>query len=103
MLRTGVLLIIVLLAAGQAGMQAAPAPPAAPLSASGLTYGAARQLKAGDRLSLVLRGTPGGAATFHIFNVVSDVGMREVRTGVYGAQPAMYSGTYMVQPGNAVR
>ena len=103
MLRTVVLLIIVLLGAGQAGMQAAPAPPAAPLSAGGLTYEAARQLKAGDRLSLILRGTPGGAATFHIFNVVSDVGMREVRTGVYGAQPAMYSGTYMVQPGNAVR
>jgi len=54
-------------------------------------------------VNVTLRGSTGGSATFHIFGVVANVGMREIRTGIYQAQPGLYSGTYVVQPGDLAR
>jgi len=68
-----------------------------------VTHDARRTLRAGDRVTVTLRGTPGGSATFHIVGVVANVGMREIRTGVYQAQPALYTGTYIVRPGDVAR
>ncbi len=99
---------IVLLAGGALGRSvialAAPAPaPGAVVRIEGLTHAARGVLRAGDRVTVTLRGTGGGSATFHIFGVVTDVGMREIRTGVYQAQAAMYIGTYIVRPGDGAR
>ncbi len=66
-----------------------------------LTHDARRALRSGDRVTVTLRGSAGGSATFHIFGVAANVGMREIRTGVYQAQPALYTGTYIVRPGDA--
>jgi len=56
----------------------------------------------GTRLAVSLRGTGGGAATFHIPGVTTDIGMRELRTAGYQGLTTLYTGTYVVQPGDAV-
>src|SRR3990172_11041644 len=74
---------------------AAPAP-LLPLGGSrieSLIHNARGALHAGDQITVTLRGTPGGSATFHIFGVITNVGMREIRAAGYQAQPALYTGT----------
>lgn len=84
---------------------AAPAslPPAAGVRIELLTHDARKPLRAGERVTVTLRGSTGGSATFHIFGVVANVGMREIRTGIYQAQPALYTGTYVVRAGDMAR
>lgn len=100
-----VILVISLLVCGygQAFAAPAPLPPVAGVRIESLTHTARSVLKIGDRLTVTLRGSAGGSATFHIFGVATDVGMREVRTGVYQAQAALYTGTYVVRAGDAAR
>ena len=59
------------------------------------THNATRALRAGETLTVELRGTRGGQATFDIFNVASGIPMREVSSGVY-------RGTFTVRPGDNV-
>ncbi|MBI2973715.1 MAG: hypothetical protein HYY39_08025 [Armatimonadetes bacterium] len=58
-------------------------------------HNAARPLRTGETLTVTLRGTPGGTATFDIFGVASGIPMREVSTGIY-------QGTYTVRQGDNV-
>lgn len=81
----------------------APQPPTGGVRIELLTHNARKPLRTGDRVTVTLRGSAGGSATFHIFGVATDVGMREVRTGVYQAQPVLYTGTYIVRVGDAAR
>ncbi len=62
---------------------------------SSLIHDAQRPLRAGERLTVTLRGTPGGAATFEIFGAVSGVSMPELSPGVY-------RGTYVVRSGDNI-
>jgi hypothetical protein len=103
--RVGVCLLGLWLAFGHGPILAAPAPlpPTGGVRIELLTHEARRPLRAGDRVTVTLRGSLGGSATFHIFGVVANVGMREIRTGVYQAQPALYTGTYIVRPGDVAR
>ncbi len=103
--RVGVCLLGLWLAFGHGPILAAPAPlpPTGGVRIELLTHEARRPLRAGDRVTVTLRGSLGGSATFHIFGVVTNVGMREIRTGVYQAQPALYTGTYIVRPGDVAR
>src|SRR3972149_2058267 len=103
--RVGVCLLGLWLAFGHGPIMAAPAPlpPTGGVRIELLTHDARRPLRAGDRVVVTLRGSLGGSATFHIFGVVANVGMREIRTGVYQAQPALYTGTYIVRPGDVAR
>ena len=103
--RVGVCLLGLWLAFSQGSIVAAPAPlpPTGGVRIELLTHEARRPLRAGDRVTVTLRGSLGGSATFHIFGVVANVGMREIRTGVYQAQPALYTGTYIVRPGDVAR
>jgi len=98
--RVGVCLLGLWFAIGPGSILAAPAPlpPTGGVRIELLTHDARRPLRAGDRVVVTLRGSLGGSATFHIFGVVANVGMREIRTGVYQAQPALYTGTYIVRP-----
>ena len=103
--RVGVCLLGLWFAIGPGSILAAPAPlpPTGGVRIELLTHDARRPLRAGDRVVVTLRGSLGGSATFHIFGVVANVGMREIRTGVYQAQPALYTGTYIVRPGDVAR
>jgi hypothetical protein len=99
------ILVISMLICGYGETFAAPAPlpPVAGVRIELLTHDARKPLRAGERVTVTLRGSTGGSATFHIFGVVANVGMREIRTGVYQAQPALYTGTYVVRPGDLAR
>ncbi len=96
-----VLLAGLLLGRGPLWAAPVPLPPTGGVRIELLTHDARRALRPGDRVTVTLRGSAGGSATFHIFGVVANVGMREIRTGVYQAQPALYTGTYIVRPGDA--
>jgi len=103
--RIGVwLLALVWLVSGQ-GIMAAPVPlpPTGGVRIESLTHDARRPLRVGDRVTVTVRGSIGGSATFHIFGVAVNLGMREIRTGVYQAQPALYTGTYIVRQGDVIR
>lgn len=93
----------VVLGSGASIAAPAPFPPLGGVRIDALAHSADRPLRAGDRLVVTLRGTAGGAAAFQIFGVARDVRMRSVRAGVYQAQPAIYTGTYTIQPGDAAR
>ncbi len=83
---------------------APPLPPAAgAVRIESLTHNVQTPLRAGDTIRVTLRGSAGGTATFHLFGVVTDVKMREIRPGVYQAQPAVYTGFYTVRPGDSAR
>lgn len=104
--RVGISLLMILwIVSIQGPITAAPAPlpPTGGVRIELVTHDARRPLRAGDRLTVTVRGSSGGSATFHIFAVVANVGMREIRTGIYQAQPAIYTGTYVVQPGDLAR
>lgn len=74
---------------------AAQPPPSGQVRITAFTHNATRPLRTGDTLTVELRGTPGGQATFDIFNVASGIQMREVASGVY-------RGTFTVQPGHNI-
>src|SRR5687767_10560487 len=78
----------------------AAAPP--PLRIDDLNHDARRPLRVGDTLTVTLRASAGGIATFSIQGVAAEIRMREARSGVYGAAPAVYTGTYEVERGDAV-
>jgi hypothetical protein len=71
-----------------------PAPPG-PVQVTSFSHNAGRPLRAGETLTVTLRGSPGGTATFDIFGVRSGIQMREISPGVY-------QGTYTVRPGDNV-
>jgi len=103
LVRYSVLLMVLIFALGPLDLSTGATPGAPLIRLEGLSYGTKRQFGAGERITFALRGTARGSATLHIFNVASGLGMREVRTGAYEAQPALYTGTFVVSPGNAVR
>jgi hypothetical protein len=75
---------------------AAPAPPGpGPVAVTSFTHDAERPLRAGDVLTVTLRGTAGGRATFSIGDRIRDVAMNET-------QPVVYVGSYTVRPGDNV-
>ena len=85
-------------------LSAAGAPAPAPgIRIESVAFTARNPLRAGERLPVSLRGTGGGAATFHVFGVATDIGMRELRTTGYQGVMTQYAGTYVVRPGDTVR
>lgn len=92
---------LLLLAAAAPGL-AGPAPSTL-VRIDTVSFAARNPLGPGARLPVSLRGTGGGAATFHLFGVASDIGMRELRAAGYQGLMAQYTGTYVVRPGDAVR
>jgi hypothetical protein len=62
--------------------QPVPAQPGT-LQITSFAHNATTPLSAGSRVTVTMRGTPGGNATFDIFGVASGVPMREVAPGVY--------------------
>lgn len=80
-----------------------PLPPTNPLPPNGgpqiqlVTHNAATPLKAGSRLEVTVRGTPGMRATFSLGNKVQNVPLTE-----NPAQAGVYSGAYVVRPGDDV-
>jgi hypothetical protein len=73
----------------------APTPPPAvgAVTVTSFTHNAQRPLGAGETLTVTLRGTAGGRATFSIGDQIRDVAMNET-------QPGVYVGMYTVRPGD---
>ena len=91
----------ILLALTQSVAGAPASPPSIRIEA--VTISARSPLGVGTRLPVSVRGTGGGSATFHVFGVVADIGMRELRTAGYQGLTTQYTGTYVVRPGDGVR
>ncbi len=70
-------------------------PPATAVRISFFTHSADEPVRAGQTITVTLRGTPGATATFDIFGVVTGVPMREI-------EPGVYRGGYVVRPGDNV-
>ena len=68
----------------------------APALTSVVASPSGRALAAGEVLTVVAEGAPGGAATFSIPGVQPNIAMREAQRGVY-------VGTYTVRPGDVLR
>src|SRR3972149_3741531 len=87
--RVGVCLLGLWFAIGPGPILAAPAPlpPTGGVRIELLTHEARKPLRAGDRVIVTLRGSLGGSATFHIFGVVANVGMRGISPGTYIGRP----------------
>ena len=66
-------------------------PPSVPVRITSIVHSADRPLRAGETLTVTIRGTPGGQATFDIFGVAQGVAMTEVSPGVY-------RGRYRIRP-----
>ncbi|HEV8339161.1 MAG TPA: copper amine oxidase N-terminal domain-containing protein [bacterium] len=81
------------------GQVALPAPtltpPATAVRISFFTHSADEPVRAGQTITVTLRGNSGGTAAFDIFGVVSGVEMREI-------EPGVYRGAYVVRPGDNV-
>lgn len=73
----------VLVAQARAPAAQPPVPPAGNVQITSFTHNATAPLSAGSQLTVTLRGTPGGTASFDIFGVDSGVAMRQVSPGVY--------------------
>jgi hypothetical protein len=58
-------------------------PPATAVEIAGMELSATRPLRADEVLSVILRGTPGGSATFDIGDVLMGLPMREGPAGTY--------------------
>lgn len=69
---------------------AGPTPPGE-VRITSITHSADRPLRAGETLTVTIRGTPGGQATFDIFGVAQGVPMTEISPGVY-------RGSYRIRP-----
>jgi len=100
--RAALVVALLVLVMGAGAIVAAPAPGGAPRIEL-ITHTARGPLRAGDALTVTVRGTAGATATFDVFGLVADVRMREARPGVYGAQPALFQGTHIVQAGQSTR
>jgi len=79
-------------AAKAAGVQP---PPSTAVRITSITHSAERPLRAGETLTVTVRGTPGGQAAFDIFGVTQGVAMTEV-------SPGIYRGNYTIQPSDNV-
>lgn len=91
---------LLLLLPGRSGVGAAAAPA---VRIESVTFSGQNPFGPGSRLTVNMRATGGGAATFHVFGVTSDIGMREVRGAGYTGLTTLYTGTYVVRPGDGVR
>jgi hypothetical protein len=91
--------IVLLHLAGAAALAAAPPLPPPTAQVQAVMHDARGPLTAGQRLTVRLRGTPGGVARFHIAGVAVGVPMREI--GSQGQETALYLGTYVIRPGDA--
>ncbi len=69
--------------------------PAEDVKITSFTHSAKGNLKKGDDLTVVLKGTPGGKAYFDITNFKSSLPMTEIQSGVY-------QGTYRILAGDNV-
>jgi len=99
-----VLLLAALLLLVAPGSPIAGAPASPPsIRIESVSFSGQSPFGPGARLTVSMRATGGGAATFHLFGVTSDIGMREVRGGGYAGLTTMYTGVYVVRPGDAVR
>ena len=74
-----------------AALVPAPAPADGPLIGS-VTTNASRPLRAGDTLTVTLRGTPRGAATFDVGPYVGGIAMRDLGGGTYVGRYTIPSG-----------
>ena len=74
---------------------AGPTPPSGQVQIRSISHSADRPLRAGETLTVTIRGTPGGQATFDIFGIAQGVAMTEVSPGVY-------RGTYRIQANDNV-
>ncbi|HEU5299607.1 MAG TPA: hypothetical protein VFW08_08945 [bacterium] len=98
-LRLAAALTALLLARSAIG---APAPPSS-IRIEAVSVSVHNPLGPGDRLPVSLRATGGGSATFHIFGIASDIGMRELRAAGYQGLTTQYAGTYQVRQGDGMR
>ncbi len=73
----------------------AEVPPPGRVRIVAVTHDAGAPMRGGETVTVTLRGSPGGAATFDIFETVSAAPMREISPGVY-------QGTYRVRDGDNV-
>jgi hypothetical protein len=97
------LAVILVTSVGRQAIKAAPAQPTPPTVQIEAVTHSAQSLRSGERITVSLRGTSGGSAAFHIFGIALDVGMREIRSGGYQALTSLYTGTYVVRPGDSAR
>lgn len=81
--------------AGHGVAQPPSPPPPGAVQITSFSHNAVRPLQTGATLTVTMRGTPGGTATFDIFGVASGIPMREV-------SPGAYQGTYTARPGDNV-
>ena len=92
---------LLLLLAGQSATSAPVSPPS--IRIESVNYSGPNPFGPGSRVTVSMRATGGGAATFHLFGVTTDIGMRELRGAGYTGVTSMYTGTYVVRPGDGVR
>ncbi len=100
MFRKIVCLVIMLQLAAGVALAASPTPAYSVVQIQSVTHDAQALLPAGKRITVRLRGTPGGIARFHIAGVVAGVGMQEIRSK-RAQGTALYTGSYVVRPGDA--
>ncbi|MBV8170999.1 MAG: copper amine oxidase N-terminal domain-containing protein [Candidatus Eremiobacteraeota bacterium] len=96
--RTGKVREVVAFSPSHTAATASPSPSATTASGveiSGVNANAEHPLHVGQTLTVSFEGTPGGAASFDLSNVVLGTPMREVR-------PGYYEGSYVVQVGTNV-
>ena len=91
-----------MLLAGGASVTGAPVSPPS-IRIENVSYSGQNPFGSGSRVTVSMRATGGGAATFHVFGVTTDIGMRELRGAGYAGLTTMYTGTYVVRPGDGVR
>jgi len=97
--------IAIVLSLAFAGVNAGlpPSPPTSRAQIESLTTDATKVLVAGDVITVTLRGSAKGTATFHIFGVMVDGTMQEASPEPSQAQPSIYTGKYTVRKGDAIR
>lgn len=82
---------------------AAPAAQPPPVRIEAVSHNVSAPVGVGGRITVGLRGTGGGSATFRITGVAADIGMRELRSASYQGLSVLYTGTYVVQAGDGAR
>ncbi len=97
-LRAGMDVTLRLSASGQVVEVSAQAaqPPAGTVTIASLTHNASRPLRVGETLTVTLRGTAGGTATFDVFGIAQGVPMNAVSAGVYQGSYTVRSGENIV-------